>query len=96
MNACFRASMALGFILAIPLFTLPALGDPAHGTGHQPEHHRSAAFAKARALVSPPPVPIPEAVLPLSAEYHGQQRPLPETDGLGRNDEECNFGCIDH
>ena len=96
MNASHGAPIALGFILAIPLFTLPALGDPAHDTGHQPAHHRAAAFAKARALVSPPPVLIPEAVLPLGAEYHGQQRPMPETDGLGRNDEECNLGCIDH
>jgi hypothetical protein len=88
--------MALGFILAIPLFALPALGAPAHETGHKPAHHRAADFAKARALVNSPPVLIPEAVLPLGAEYHGQQRPLPETDGLSRADDECNFGCIDH
>ncbi len=28
MNASFKAPMALGFILAIPLFALPALGAP--------------------------------------------------------------------
>lgn len=96
MNACFRASMALGFLLAVPPVAFPALSASATETGHQPAHHRAAAFAKASALVSRPPVLIPEAVLPLGAEYHGQQRPLPETDGLGRNDEQCNFGCIDH
>jgi hypothetical protein len=93
-NASHGAPTALVFVLAIPLFALPALGAPAHDTRHQ--HHRAADFAKARALVSPPPVPVPEAVLPLGAEYHGRQRPLPETDGLGRGDEECNMGCIDH
>jgi hypothetical protein len=96
MNASHGAPMALGFILAIPLFVLPALGAPAHETGHKPSHHRAADLAKARALVSPSSDLVPEAVLPLGAEYHGQQRPLPETDGLGRADEECNFGCIDH
>jgi len=96
MNASHGAPTVLAFILAIPLFALPALGAPAHETGHKQAHHHVADFAKARALVSTPPVLVPEAVLPLGAEYHGQQRPLPETDGLGRNDEECNFGCIDH
>jgi hypothetical protein len=95
MNACFRASMALGFFLAIPQVALPALSAPANETGHKPAHHRVVAFAKARALVSRAPVLVPAAVLPRELEIHG---PLwtPEPDGLSHNDEECVFGCIDH
>ena len=77
MNASHGAPTALGFILAIPLFVLPALGAPAHDTGYQPAHHRAAAFAKARALVSPPPVLIPEAVLPPGPENHGRLTTAP-------------------
>jgi hypothetical protein len=95
MNACFRASMALGFFLAIPQIAFPALGAPTNGTGHKPAHHRVVAFAKARALVSPAPVLIPAAVLPPGLETHGRPS-TPEADGLGRNDEDCNMGCVDH
>jgi hypothetical protein len=80
MNASHGAPAALGFILAIPLLALPALGAPAHETRQKPAHHRVADFANARALVSPA-APVLQA---------------PETDGLSRKDEECNFGCIDH
>ena len=80
MNASHGAPMALGFILAIPLFALPTLGAPAHETGHKPAHHPVADFAEARAYVSPT-APVAQT---------------PETDGLSRKDEECNFGCIDH
>jgi hypothetical protein len=51
MNASHGAPAALGFILAIPLFALPALGAPAHDTGYQPAHHRVADFADARVSV---------------------------------------------
>ena len=80
MSVSFKAPMALGFLLAIPLFALPAHGAPAHETGHKPAQRRVADFADATAYVSPV-TPIAQA---------------PETDGLSRKDEECNFGCIDH
>jgi hypothetical protein len=80
MNASHGAPTALGFVLAIQLFALPALGAPAHDTGYQPAHHRAADFAEARAYASP-------------TTTFAQ---APETDGLSRKDEECNFGCIDH
>jgi hypothetical protein len=96
MNASDGAPTALGFILAISLFALPALGAPAPDTGYQPAHHHAAALAKARAFVSQSPVPIPEAVLPRGPENHGRLTTAPETDGLGRTDDECNYGCIDH
>jgi hypothetical protein len=80
MNASHGAPTALAFILAIPLFALPAHGAPAHDAGYQPAHHRVSDFAQARAYVAPT-TPIAQA---------------PETDGLSRKDEECNFGCIDH
>jgi hypothetical protein len=72
--------MALGFLLAVPLFAIPAFGAPTHDARPQPARHRVADFSEARANVSPA-TPVAEA---------------PETDGLSRKDEECNFGCIDH
>jgi hypothetical protein len=80
MSVSIKAPMALGFLLAIPLFALPAFGAPAHETGSKSAHHRVADFAQATAYVSPV-TPVAQA---------------PETDGLSRKDDECNFGCIDH
>jgi hypothetical protein len=81
MNASNGAPTALGFILAIPLFALPALGAPAHETGHEPTHHRKADLPAATALASPA-APV--------ADAH-------KTDGLSRKDEDCSRGgCIDH
>jgi len=83
MNASIRTLTGIGFILAIPLFAIPALGAPAHEAGHKTAHHRVADFAKARALVSPGSyVPAPRK---------------PETDGLSRNPDDCaKYGCIDN
>jgi hypothetical protein len=53
MSVSFKVATALGFILAIPLFAVPALGAPAHETGYRPAHHRVAEFAAATALVKP-------------------------------------------
>jgi hypothetical protein len=36
MNVLIKTSTALGFILAIPLFALPAHGAPAYEAGHKP------------------------------------------------------------
>jgi hypothetical protein len=80
MNTSFKAPMAVGFLLALPLFVLPAHGAPADDAGHKSAHHRVADFAEARAYVSPV-TPVAQA---------------PETDGLSRKDDECNMGCIDH
>jgi hypothetical protein len=80
MSVSFKAPMALGFILAIPLFAVPTLGAATHLEGSQPAHHRVADFAQATAYVSPV-TPTAQAA---------------ETDGLSRKDDECNFGCIDH
>jgi hypothetical protein len=80
MSVSFKAPMALGFLLAIPLFALPAQGSPAYDTGHKPPQQRVADFVDARAYVGP--------VKPAAQ--------APETDGLSRKDEECNFGCVDH
>ena len=79
MNASPKVSMALGFILAFPLFALPALGASAPEVDQMQADHRVADIAKAKALVRP-------ATRALDAR----------TDGLSRNDEDCNMGCIDH
>jgi hypothetical protein len=80
MSASIKAPMALGFLLAIPLFALPAHGAPAYAAAPNPAHHRVADFAEATAYASPAKA-IAQAA---------------ETDGLSRKDEECNFGCVDH
>ena len=80
MSASIKAPMAFGFLLAIPLFALPAHGALAYDTGHKRAQHRVADFAQATAYVS--------LVEPAAQ--------APETDGLSREDKECNFGCIDH
>jgi hypothetical protein len=80
MSVSFKAPTALGFLLAVPLFALPAHGATAYDTGHKAAQHRVADFAEATAYASP-----------LAPVAQGQ-----ETDGLSRKDEECNFGCVDH
>jgi hypothetical protein len=81
MNASLKSSMALGFILAMPLFAVPAHAAPAQEPGHRPAHHRVADFAEVPAYVSPV-TPVLRA---------------PQTDGLSRNAEECSRGgCIDN
>jgi hypothetical protein len=81
MSVSIKAPMALGFLLAIPLFALPALGAPAHVGGSRPAHYRVADFAKATALV--------KTAAPVAEDHR--------TDGLSRNDEDCSRGgCIDH
>ncbi|MBV9289538.1 MAG: hypothetical protein JO288_17275 [Hyphomicrobiales bacterium] len=80
MNASLKAKTALGFLVAMPLFALPALGASAPEVRHNPAHHLVAEFAKARALASP--------LAPAGS--------VRETDGLSRNVEECNMGCIDN
>ena len=83
MNVLIKTATALGFILAIPLFALPAHSAPAYEAGHKPPHHRIADSARARALVSPRSyVPAPRK---------------PATYGLSRNPDDCaKYGCIDN
>jgi hypothetical protein len=81
MNASLKAPMSLGFILAIPLFALPALGAPTHEATQKPAHHQMSDFTVASGCARCGAEPVAQA---------------PETDGLSRKDEECNMGCIDH
>jgi hypothetical protein len=80
MNVSLKTAMAVGFILAAPLFAVPALGAPPRELEHKSSRYQTADFANAQAFVTPP-MPILRAL---------------ETDGLSRNDEECNVGCLDH
>lgn len=75
-------SIALCAILAAPVAAYPALGAGAPAPGHRTvRHHKAADFAKASALAAPAAVAAPASR---------------ETDGLSRNDDDCNMGCIDH
>ena len=81
MRKAFMLSIALGVATAAPVMS--ALADTAGlpTSGHRTIHHR-ATFAKATALAAPSPVPSTE----------GSR----EIDGLSRNGDDCNYGCIDH
>ena len=72
--------MTLGFMLALPLFIVPALAASGPEAQERAAHHHLVDFAKAKALVSPA-APAARA---------------PEIDGLSRNPDDCNYGCIDN
>ena len=80
MNSCFRAHAALGMIFAVAMFAIPASSTPLRELGHKAPYHQADDFTKASALARPAPT---------ASAARG-------IDGLGRNDEECNFGCVDH
>jgi hypothetical protein len=81
MNVSRKVLAALGFILTVPVLAIPALGAPAPAVTQNPEHHQMVNFANAQAFVTSATAPILRAK---------------EIDGLGREDEECNVGCVDH
>ena len=74
-------SIALGVAAAAPVMSDPLDTAGVPTSGHRTIHHR-ATFAKATALAAPSPVPSTE----------GSR----EIDGLSRNGDDCNYGCIDH
>ncbi len=82
MKTVFKASIAIGIVLSLSAAAYPAESRHVVVHSHQTVHHM-ANFAKATALAAPA---LPAARPPS----------LPETDGLSRNDEDCNYGCIDH
>ncbi len=82
MKTLFKASIAVGIILSLSAAAYPAESGGVVVHSHRTVHHM-ANFAKATALAAPA---LPSARSPS----------LPETDGLSRNDEDCNYGCIDH
>jgi hypothetical protein len=81
MNVSRKVLAALGLILTVPLLAIPALGAPAPTAIQNPEHPQMVNFANAQAFVTSATAPILRAK---------------EIDGLGREDEECNVGCVDH
>ena len=82
MKTLFKASIVVGIILSLSAAAYPAESGGVVVHSHRTVHHITN-FAKATALAAPA---LPSARSPS----------LPETDGLSRNDEDCNMGCIDH
>ncbi len=74
---------ALGLTIAFNLSAYSVYAASAPDRTQPPAHHHKTDFGKANAVA-------PADRLQTPAEH------VPETDGLGRNDEDCNFGCIDH
>jgi hypothetical protein len=81
MTKLFALTVALGIVLAVPIQAYPADGAPVQK--HSAIHHMGRDMARATALVAPAPA--------LSAPAR-----KPRTDGLSRDDDDCNYGCIDH
>jgi hypothetical protein len=79
-NSC----LALGVVLYAPVMNYPAASASAPAT-HRAHPHHKAYSADAKALA--PLWATPAAAAPYSAH---------ETDGLSRNPDDCNFGCIDN
>lgn len=84
MSAVLKASAALGLWFVASAWSLPAFAASSRRVASPPERHPAADSAHASALATP-------FVGPSSAPPRA-----PETDGLSRNDEDCNMGCIDH
>jgi hypothetical protein len=81
MRKTFILSIALGVATAAPVMSDPLDTAGLPTSRHRTIHHR-AAFAKATALALPSAVSSPQASR--------------EIDGLSRNGDDCNYGCIDH
>jgi hypothetical protein len=82
MKSLSNSSVVLGILLAAPTMTCPAASASAPPTYAAHRHHK-ANFADAKALA-------PLWATPPAALY-----PAHETDGLSRNPDDCNFGCLD-
>jgi hypothetical protein len=82
MRRLFSTAVALGILLAPSAATYAASEGPSATPRRAVDHGMD--FAKARALA------------PSMAPVLAPERRAPETDGLSRNDEDCNYGCIDH
>jgi hypothetical protein len=67
-------------VLVIPLLAAPALSASAPKTMPAPGRYKISDFVKAQAFVDP---------------LRPARSTLP-SDGLGRDDSECNMGCVDH
>ena len=80
MNTC----VAIGILLSAPVMSYPAASASAPAM-HRAHPHHKANIADAKALA--PLWATPAAAAPYSAH---------ETDGLSRNVDDCNFGCIDN
>jgi hypothetical protein len=75
-------ALAFGFTLTTPIPTYAQVGDqPTYK--HKAHVHHIMAIPRTATALTP-------AAAPAIAVR------APETDGLSRNDDDCNFGCIDH
>ncbi|HEY1454495.1 MAG TPA: hypothetical protein VGG86_06600 [Roseiarcus sp.] len=84
MKTFLNTSIALGMFLSSAVMTYPAASESAPAMDRPHPHHKvNSADAKALA---------PFWATPAA----GATSPAHETDGLSRNPDDCNFGCIDN
>jgi hypothetical protein len=84
MKTLLNTSVALGILLAAPVVTYRAASANVPTTHRAHPHHKDN-FADAKALA-----PF------WATSPAGATSPAHETDGLSRNPDDCNFGCIDN
>ncbi len=79
-----KTAIAAGVVLAMASGLYPARAGSAQADGPKPAHAARADLGTASALA-------PDFGLQPSV---GER--VPQSDGLGRDDEDCKYGCIDH
>ncbi len=84
MKTVLKTSFTLALIAAIGAGTFPVFAASAPEAAPPAARHLRADFAKAKAIA-------PRSLLPPAPAER-----VPETDGLSRNVEDCNYGCIDN
>jgi hypothetical protein len=84
MAAVLKTSIALGLMLTFSVAPYAAFAADGSGLPQASTPTPESAFAKAKALA-------PAFRLPPALDNRGV-----ETDGLGRNDDDCKYGCTDH
>jgi len=84
MKTYLKTALALALVGVLNAGAFSAYAASAPDPTQEPARHHQADFAKAKALAPKPSLP------PAPAER------VPETDGLSRNVEDCNYGCVDN
>ena len=80
MRTFFKTTI-IGIALAVPLATHPTDSAVAPGQNHRPTHHK--AMTGETTVLAPSPGNVRSST-------------RIRVDGLSRNDDDCNMGCLDH
>jgi hypothetical protein len=88
MRTLFKALVAIGIILVVPVAAHPMDRPNSRALSYRPAHHKPN-IAEATGLVPTPGNVRSSARIKVDDVSRS-------VDGLSRNDDDCNKGCIDH